>query len=80
MVLSNSAKAARHQAMIVNIGNCGGNAKKSGLAPRVGWFMSSNPQLIGATQSQPFSKWCVPPFQGNFTSPSQSAYRAIRRY
>ncbi len=80
MVLSNAAKAARNQASIVNRTNvCGGN-KKSGLAPSVGWFLSSNPNLIGAPQTQIFSKFCVPPFQGNFTSPSQSAWRAARRY
>ena len=80
MVLSNSAKAARHQAMIVNIANCGGGSKKSGLAPSVGWVLSSNPNLIRAPQSQLFSKQCLPPFQGNFTSSSQSAYRAAHRY
>jgi hypothetical protein len=76
----NAAKAARNQASIVNRTNVCGGQKKCGLAPRVGWFMSSNPNLIGATQSQVFSTQCVPPFQGNFTSSSQSAWRAARRY
>jgi hypothetical protein len=75
MVLMNSAKAARNQASIVNRTNiCGGN-KKSGLAPRIGFFLSSNPNLIGATQTQ-YGLVCT----GNFSNPSQSALRAIRRY
>ena len=54
----NSSKSARNAASIVNRTNtCGGN-KKSGLAPRIGWFLSSNPSLIGAPQSVP--KFCIP--------------------
>ncbi len=68
-------KAARNQASIVNRTNtCGGN-KKAGLAPTVGLFLSSNPNLIGATNTQ-YGLVC----RGNFTNPSQSALRAIRRY
>ena len=69
------SRASRNQASIVNRTNtCGGN-KKGGLAPTVGWYLSSNPNLIGATNSQ-FGLVCT----GNFTNPSQSAWRAIRRY
>jgi hypothetical protein len=76
MVLMNSAKAARNQASLVNRTNvCGGGSKKGGLAPRVGFYLSSNPNLIGATQTQ-YGLVCT----GNFTNPSQSALRAIRRY
>jgi hypothetical protein len=57
MVLVNAGKMARNAASITNIANCGGSAKKSGLAPRVGWFMSSNPTLMGAPQSLP--KFCM---------------------
>ena len=54
MVLMNSSKSARNAASICNRTNtCGGGAKKSGLAPRVGWFMSSNPSLRGAQQVMP---------------------------
>lgn len=54
----NASKAARNQASIVNRTNvCGGN-KKSGTAPRIGWFLSSNPMLIGAPQSIP--RFCIP--------------------
>jgi hypothetical protein len=74
MVYMSGSKAARNQASIVNRPTCGGN-KKSGLAPTVGLFLSSNPNLIGATNTQ-FGLVCT----GNFTNPSQSAWRAIRRY
>ena len=36
-------KAARNQASIVNRTNVCGGPKKAGLAPRVGWFLSSQP-------------------------------------
>jgi len=53
-VLMSAGKAARNQNSICNRTNtCGGGAKKSGLAPRVGWFMSSNPTLRRAPQSVP---------------------------
>jgi hypothetical protein len=75
MVLLNAAKSARNAASIVNRTNvCGGN-KKGGLAPTVGAYISSNPNLIGATNTQ-YGLVCT----GNFTNPSQSALRAIRRY
>jgi hypothetical protein len=69
------SRSARNQASIVNRTNvCGGN-KKGGLAPTIGAFVSSNPNLIRATNTQ-FGLVCV----GNFSNPSQSALRAIRRY
>ena len=71
----NSSKAARNQASIVNRTDRCGGPKKGGLAPTVGLFLSSNPNLIGATNTQ-FGLVCM----GNFTNPSQSAWRAIRRY
>jgi hypothetical protein len=74
MVLSNASRMARNTASITNRPTCGGN-KKSGLAPSVGWFMPSNPNLIGATNTQ-FGLVC----KGNYTNASQSALRAIRRY
>ena len=72
MVLMNSSKAARNQASIVNRTNiCGGN-KKGGLAPSVGWYLPSNPNLIGATNTQ-FGLVCKP----NTTIQTQSyGYRA----
>jgi hypothetical protein len=73
MVLMNAGKAARNVASIINRPNCGGN-KKAGLAPTVGWFLSSNPNLIGAVNTQ-FGLVCI----GNFTNPSQSTYRRAVR-
>jgi hypothetical protein len=75
MVLMNSAKAARNQASLINRTNICGGSKKGGLAPRIGFYLSSNPNLIGATNTQ-YGLVCT----GNFTNPSQSALRAIRRY
>ena len=51
-------KAARNQASIVNRTNTCGGQKKGGLAPRVGFFMQSNPSLRGASQRLPLV--CVP--------------------
>jgi len=70
----NAGRMARNAASIINLPNCGG-VKKAGLAPTVGWFLSSNPNLIGAVNTQ-FGLVC----RGNFSNPSQSALRAIRRY
>ena len=75
MVLSNGPRVVRNQASLVNRTNVCGGIKKGGLAPTVGWYLSSNPNLIGATNTQ-FGLACV----GNFTNSSQSALRAIRRY
>lgn len=72
MVLMNASKSARNQASIINRTNvCGGN-KKSGLAPRSGYFfMTSNPSLRGASQNIPAI--CIP----NLTVQTQkTGYRA----
>ena len=70
----NASRQARNAASLINRPTCGG-VKKAGLAPTVGWFLSSNPNLIGAVNTQ-FGLVC----RGNFSNPSQSALRAIRRY
>ena len=58
MVYYSGSKSARNAASIFNRTNvCGGN-KKAGLAPRIGFFMQSNPTLRRAPQSIP--KICVP--------------------
>jgi hypothetical protein len=65
-------KAARNQASIVNRTNICGGMKKGGLAPSIGTFISSNPNLIGATNTQ-FGLFCKP----NTTVQTQSyGYRA----
>ncbi len=51
-------KAARNQASIVNRTNTCGGMKKAGIAPRVGWYLSSNVNLRGAPQTLPLI--CVP--------------------
>jgi hypothetical protein len=72
MVYLSGSKSARNQASIVNRTNtCGGGAKKAGVAPRVGWFMQSNPSLVGAPKTLPLK--CVP----NTTVQTQrTGYRA----
>jgi hypothetical protein len=74
MVYMSGGRMARHTASITNLPNCGG-VKKAGLAPSVGNFISSNPNLTGAVNTQ-YGLLCI----GNFSNPSQSALRAIRRY
>ena len=53
-----AGKSARNQASIVNRTNTCGGPKKAGTAPRVGWFLSSQPFLLRAPQNVPL--FCVP--------------------
>jgi hypothetical protein len=71
----NSSRMARNAASITNRPTCGGGSKKGGLAPTVGAYISSNPNLIRGTNTQ-YGLVCT----GNYSNPSQSALRAIRRY
>jgi hypothetical protein len=75
MVYMSGSRNARNAASICNRTNICGGPKKAGLAPTIGNFISSNPNLIGAVNTQ-YGLKCV----GNFSNPSQSALRAIRRY
>lgn len=75
MVYYSGSRAARNAASICNRTNVCGGPKKAGLAPTVGVFMDSNPNLIRAVNTQ-YGQVCM----GNFSNPSQSAWRAIRRY
>ena len=71
MVYYSGGKAARNAASICNRTNVCGGPKKAGIAPRIGFFMQSNPTLMGAPQSVPLV--CVP----NRTVQTQSyGYRA----
>jgi hypothetical protein len=70
MVLMNAGRNARNAASIVNRPTCGGN-KKAGIAPRVGWFLSSNTMLIGAPQTIP--RFCIP---NRTIQTQQTGYRA----
>jgi hypothetical protein len=58
MVLMSAGRNARNAASIVNRQNVCGGVKKAGTAPRVGFFLTSNPMLIGAPQSVPL--FCIP--------------------
>ena len=72
MVLSNGPKVVRNISSLINRETCGG-PKKGGLASSVGAYVSSNPNMIGATNTQ-FGLTC----KGNFTNSSQVTWR--RRY
>jgi len=58
MVYMSGSKASRNAASIVNRTNICGGMKKSGLAPRVGWYLTNNVNLKGAPQTIP--KFCIP--------------------
>jgi len=75
MVYYSGSKMARNAASITNRPTCGGSSKKCGLSKTIGLYLPSNPNLIGGTNTQ-FGLVCT----GNFSNPSQSALRAIRRY
>jgi hypothetical protein len=75
MVYMSGSKASRNAASICNRTNtCGGGAKKGGLAPSVGWYLSSNPNLIGGTNTQ-FGLVCIP---NTSIQTQQYGYRATR--
>ena len=59
MVYMSGGKAARNAASICNRTNVCGGMKKAGLAPRVGWYLSSNVNLKGAPQTTPQFSFCV---------------------
>jgi hypothetical protein len=58
MVYMSGTKIAKSTAA-QNKPTCGGTAKKAGLAPSVGFFMSSNPNLIRANNSN-LGVVCIP--------------------
>ena len=47
----NGPKVVRSQASVMNRANCGG-VKKGGLAPSIGFYMTSNVGLRGARNTQ----------------------------
>ena len=57
MVYMSGSKMARNAASITNLPNCGGTAKKAGIAPRVGWYLTNNVNLRGAPQTVP--RFCL---------------------
>ena len=74
MVLSNAPKVVRNISSLINRTNICGGSKKGGLAPSVGAYVSSNPNMIRATNTQ-YGLKCIP----FFFSTAQSAWRRIRR-
>jgi hypothetical protein len=72
MVYMSAGRSARNAASICNRTNTCGGVKKGGLAPTIGWILNSNPNLIGATNTQ-YGLVCRP----NLTIQTQSyGYRA----
>ena len=53
MVYMSGSSASRNAASIINRTNTCGGVKKAGIAPRVGWYLSSNVNLKRAPQSLP---------------------------
>jgi len=53
------SKSARYSSSISNRTNTCGGVKKGGLVSRIGYYLSSNRNLIGATNTQHGLK-CVP--------------------
>jgi hypothetical protein len=74
MVYYSGSRSARNAASIVNRTNTCGGMKKGGLAPTVGWYLSSNPNLIGASNTQ-FGLMCIP---NRTIQTQQYGYRATR--
>ena len=72
MVLMTSKNARNANSICNRTNTCGGTTKKAGTAPRVGWFMQCNPNLMGAPQSVP-TKCVVFPI----TQTQSYGYRAI---
>ena len=65
------SRNARNQDSISNRTNVCGGMKKAGIAPRVGFFLTSNTMLIGAPQTIP--RFCIP---NTTTQTQQTGYRA----
>jgi hypothetical protein len=58
MVYMSGTKIAKSTAA-QNLPTCGGTAKKAGLAPTISFFLSSNPNLRGANNTN-FGLVCIP--------------------
>jgi hypothetical protein len=52
------SRQARNASSICNRTNVCGGPKKAGIAPLVGFYLTSNPTLMGAPQSVPL--FCIP--------------------
>lgn len=78
MVLSNGTKFARNQQSIVNRTNVCGGVKKSGIAPTIGHFLSSNPNLLRAITTGPKFLDCrlIPGYISKTVPTQRRGYRA----
>jgi len=78
MVLSNGTKSARYQQSIVNRTNTCGGIKKAGIAPTVGHFLTSNPNLLRAITRGPKFLDCklIPGYISTTISTQHRGYRA----
>lgn len=74
MVLSNVPRSAQTSRIVTRTNVCGG-VKKAGLSPSVGVTSAVLP-VISIRGVNAIPQLCL----GNFSNPSQSAVRAIRRY
>lgn len=71
MVLLNGSRFARQSNSIIYRQNICGGPKKQGVAPKVGWFLQSNPNLLGAAQRLPIK--CITTVEHE---PQRYGYRA----
>jgi hypothetical protein len=69
-------KMARNQASICNRQNVCGGVKKPGLAPTVGYFLSSNPSLIRAKNTS-FNDSCDKKFISLAVQTQKYGYHAV---
>ena len=77
MVYMSGSKAARNQASIINRPTCGG-VKKSGTAPRIGFYLDSNVNLRRAPQSTPQYTLCVSTRQWPISTTVQTQQKGYR--
>lgn len=78
MVLSNGTKFARNQQSISNRTNTCGGVKKAGTAPRIGYFIQSNPRLLRASRRTPLNMFCnlIPGYISTIMPTQRYGYRA----
>ena len=70
------SRMARNAASICNRNNVCGGVKKPGLAPSVGWYLASNPNLIRAKNTS-FNDVCNSAFISRTIGTQKYGYRAV---
>jgi len=76
MVLMSGSKMARSAASICNRNNVCGGVKKPGLAPSIGWNLSSNPNLIRGKNTM-YGDVCNSMYVSKVIGTQQYGYRAV---